>query len=324
MSDRPRAYRGLMDVLDDLLRGVRADGVAFDRSVLSPPWALRFAGGPSLTLCAPLSGEGWIVRDGHETQRVRLGETAIVRGPQPFVVTDEPPEAGRPPRTVRQVEFPGRAADRVDSDTVLLAGVYRMTGHVPRRLLRVLPPVLVLPHEHDCTPIHDYLRALVPGARSGRPIVLDRLMDWLLVCTLRDWFDRPGADPPGWYGALADDVVGPVLHAMHESPGEPWTLATLAGRAGVSRTTLATRFTGLVGEPPLSYLTEWRMALAADLLADPDQTVARVARRVGYADAFSFSAAFKRVQGVSPSEHRRAAGPGRRWQSAAPGSMMDG
>jgi AraC-like DNA-binding protein len=110
---------------------------------------------------------------------------------------------------------------------------------------------------------------------------------------------------------------------MHESPGEPWTLATLAGRAGVARTTLATRFTGLVGEPPLSYLTEWRMALAADLLTDPDATVARVARQVGYADAFSFSAAFKRVQGVSPSGHRRAAGQRGGWPSAATGSMMD-
>ncbi|MFD0383399.1 AraC family transcriptional regulator [Streptomyces stramineus] len=142
---------------------------------------------------------------------------------------------------------------------------------------------------------------------QGRPrpqIVVDRLLDWLLVCTLREWFDHPEAAPPAWYQALGDDVVGPVLRAMHQAPAEPWTLASLAAEADVSRSTLAKRFTDLVGEPPLGYLTDWRMALAADLLTEPGATIAGVARRVGYADAFGFSAAFKRVRGVSPSAHR--------------------
>lgn len=294
-----------MDPLDDLLQGVRADGVLLGRSVLPPRWGLRFAGGPSLTLCVPLSGEGWIVPDGGgEPQRVRVGETAVVRGPDPFVFTDEPPVAGRPRPEVR---FPEQVPTvDVQDHIVLLAGVYRMDGQVPRRLLRVLPPVLVLTDDHDCTSLRDYFSTLAPGTRSGRQIVVDRLLDWLLVCTLRDWFDRADADPPGWYRALADDVAGPALRAIHAAPDEPWTLASLARRAGVSRTTLARRFTELVGEPPLSYLTGWRMALAADLLTGSTATVATVARRVGYADAFSFSAAFKRVQGTSPSGHRRA------------------
>lgn len=301
-----------MDPLDDLLQGVRADGVLLGRSMLPPQWGLRFDGGPSLTLCLPLNGEGWIVRDGGgEPGRVRVGETAVVRGPEPFVFTDEPPAPARPRPEIRFLEH---IPDSDPEDrTVLLAGVYRLNGQVPRRLLRVLPPVLVLPDDHDCTSIRDYLTTMVPGTRSGRQIVVDRLLDWLLVCTLRDWFDRPEAGSPGWYRALADDVAGPALRAMHKAPDEPWTLASLAGMAGVSRTTMAKRFAELVGEPPLSYLTGWRMALAADMLTGSTATIATVARRVGYADAFSFSAAFKRVHGTSPSGHRRAAtGPARR------------
>lgn len=99
-------------------------------------------------------------------------------------------------------------------------------------------------------------------------------------------------------------MVGPVLQAMHAAPQRGWTLALLAREAGVARTTLATRFARLVGLPPLTYLTEWRMAVAADLLAESSATVASVARKVGYADAFGFSAAFKRVHGFSPSECR--------------------
>jgi len=89
------------------------------------------------------------------------------------------------------------------------------------------------------------------------------------------------------------------------APGEPWTLAALAAQAGVSRTTLAKRFAELVGEPPLTYLTRWRMTLAADMLAESTATVAAVARRLGYADPFGFSTAFKRIYGMSPSEHRQ-------------------
>ena len=117
--------------------------------------------------------------------------------------------------------------------------------------------------------------------------------------------EQASAHPtPGWLAALGDEVVGPVLRAMHASPQRAWTLPLLAREAGVARTTLATRFARLVGVPPLTYLTEWRMALAADLLAESSATVAAVARQVGYADAFGFSAAFKRVHGFSPSECR--------------------
>ncbi|MBT2380726.1 AraC family transcriptional regulator [Streptomyces sp. ISL-111] len=306
-----------MDVFDELLRGVRGKGAVFGRSVLWPPWSLRFTDGAYLTLCLPMRGAGWIVPEGGEPLWLAAGAAAIVRGPAPFTFTDDP--AGGTGAGVREVRWgavpppapelaaaPGPEAE-LDGPTVLLAAAYDVQEQVPQRLLRALPPALVVPDEGDCGPLRDYLAAQIGGARPGYQIVLDRLLDWLLVCTLRDWFDRPEAEPPGWYGALGDEVAGPALRAMHEDPAHPWTTAELAARAGVSRTTLAKRFTELVGEGPVAYLTEWRMALAADLLTRPELTVAAVARRVGYADAFGFSAAFKRLRGESPSAYRREA-----------------
>ncbi|WP_329230497.1 MULTISPECIES: AraC family transcriptional regulator [unclassified Streptomyces] len=300
-----------MDVFDELLRGVRGKGAVFGRSVLRPPWSLRFTDGAYLTLCLPLRGAGWIVPEAGEARHVALGEAAVVRGPAPFSFTDDPAEGTA--SGVREVRWGDGASDPVARDlefgghTVLLAAAFDVRTQVPQRLLRALPPVLVVPDEHDCSPMRDYLEAQIVGSRPGHQTVLDRLLDWLLVCTLRDWFDRPEAEPPGWYGALGDEVAGPALRAIHEDPAHPWTTAELAGRAGVSRTTLAKRFTELVGDGPVAYLTEWRMTLAADLLTRPELTVAAVARRVGYADAFGFSAAFKRVRGESPSAYRQEA-----------------
>ncbi|ALG13644.1 helix-turn-helix transcriptional regulator [Kibdelosporangium phytohabitans] len=255
-----------MDLVDDLLRGIRLEGADVGIEELAAPW--RFTGDAALTLIAPLKGV-IVLPDGV----VRVGETAIVRGP-----------------------FTGRS----DEYSLLLVGAYTMRGAVAHRLLDVLPPMLVLPDEDDCGPMRDYLAAQFATNERGHRVVQDRLLEWLLVCTLRAWFDQQPPMPAGWH----DETLGPVLRAMHAAPGKPWTLTALAHEAGVSRSTLADRFAKVVGKPPLAYLKDWRMTLAADLLAESTSTVAAVARRVGYADAFGFSAAFKRFYGVSPTECR--------------------
>jgi AraC-like DNA-binding protein len=306
-------------VFGDLLRGMRAQGSLFGSSTLSPPWALRFVDGAPLTLCAVLGGSGWIVAEGRPAERVRAGETVIVRGPEPFTFVDAPGtgaevvDCGRHCATPEQGGTRHRIGWNDDScgdlgngATTLIVGAYPVTGEISRRLLDTLPVVLRVAPGGGADAVLDHLAAEVAADTPGQQVVLDRLLDWLLVCALREYFDRPGGDPPAWYAAQRDPVVGDALRLLHAEPAAPWTITMLAGRAGVSRSTLAKRFAELVGEPPLTYLTHWRMTLAADLLAEREAaTVAEVARAVGYHDAFAFSTAFKRVKGQSPSRFRR-------------------
>lgn len=128
-----------------------------------------------------------------------------------------------------------------------------------------------------------------------------------MVSGLRAWFARPEAAPPAWFAAHADPLVGRAVELLHDQPERAWTVAGLAAAVGLSRAALARRFHDAVGEPPMSYLTGWRLAVAADLLSEPGATVVAVSRRVGYASPFTFSAAFKRAYGRSPSEHRAVA-----------------
>ena len=141
----------------------------------------------------------------------------------------------------------------------------------------------------------------------GQEAVLDRLLDLLLIATLRTWFARARRRRPGWYRANSDPVVGPALRMLQHNPAHPWTVASLAAEAGAVTRRLARRFTELVGEPPMAFLTDWRLTLAADMLLEPGATIGAVARQVGYGSPYALSTAFKRARGVSPREHRQLA-----------------
>ncbi|MFC3998100.1 AraC family transcriptional regulator [Nocardiopsis sediminis] len=311
-----------MDAFSDLIRGVRAHGSLFGSSTLSPPWALHFVDGAPLTLCTVLNGAGWIVPEHRPPEPLRARETIVVRGPETFTFVDEVGTRAEPIPCGEDCAVPeqggtrhrrgwndcGEDAGGGRGATTLIVGAYPVRGEISRRLLDALPVVLRVGAGGTADAVLDHVAAEVDLDTPGQQVVLDRLLDWMLVCTLREWFDRPGGEPPAWWAAQRDPVVGDALRLLHADPAARWTVASLAERTGVSRSTLAKRFADLVGEPPLTYLTRWRMTLAADLLVEQGAaTIADVARTVGYSDAFGFSAAFKRVRGVNPSEFRRTA-----------------
>jgi AraC-like DNA-binding protein len=155
------------------------------------------------------------------------------------------------------------------------------------------------------SPIVSLLCDEVVRDEPGQAAVLDRLLDLLLTAVLKAWFGQRDAARPDWWRYQGDRVVERALRLMHDRPAEPWTLDALATESGASRASLARRFHDLVGEPPMTFLKNWRMALAADLLSRPGETVGTVAEKVGYATPFAFSAAFKRVRGLSPQQHRK-------------------
>ena len=186
-----------------------------------------------------------------------------------------------------------------------MTGCFQMRGEVSQRLLDAMPVLAVLTPDTWESPLVRLLDEEVVRDEPGQQAVLDRLFDLLLIAVVRAWFARPEADAPAWYRAHNDPVIGRAVRMLHDDPAHPWTVAGLATAAGLTRARFARRFTGLVGEPPMTYLTSWRLALAADLLREPNTTVEAVARQVGYSNGFALSTAFKRVRGTSPTAYRR-------------------
>jgi AraC-like DNA-binding protein len=307
-----------MDAVAGLLDGPRARGAFLLRSMLDPPWSLRIEDQAPLTVVAAVRGRAWILPDGADAVCLTTGDVAIVRGPDPYTVADDPDTSPQ------VVILPGQRCvtpdgvdvaqmmdlgvrtwgNSPDGETVLLTGTYPVPGEISRRLLAALPPLIVVQRDAWDSPLVPLLAAEIAKEEPGQEAVLDRLLDLLLIAVLRTWFARPEADAPGWYRAHGDPVVGRALRMLQHNPAHPWTVAALAAETGMSRAALARRFTELVGEPPMTFLTGWRLTLAADLLREPGTTVGAVAHQVGYSNAFALSTAFKRVRGVSPQQHR--------------------
>jgi AraC-like DNA-binding protein len=307
-----------VDALAALLDGPRARGAFLLRCLMEPPWSIRVRDEAPLCLTAITRGHAWVLPDDGDPVLARTGDIVINRGPKPYTVADQP---NTPPQVVihpgqrcttpdgveltQAMELGTRTwGNSADGGTVMLVGTYQLDGEIGARLLRALPPVMLLRERDWDSPLVPLLAKEIVRDDPGQEAVLDRLLDLLLISVLRAWFDCPEAAAPGWYRAHADPVVGRALRLLHHNPAHPWTVAELASTTGVSRAALARRFTELVGEPPMSYLTGWRLALAADLLRERDATIASVARRVGYSGPFALSVAFKRVWAVSPKDYR--------------------
>lgn len=310
-----------MDALASLLDGPRARNAFIIRALLDPPWSLRVQSEPPLCVVAMVRGDAWVLPDTGHRFHLKAGDIMVTRGPGAYTVADSP---GSEPQVIihpgeKCMTPDGRSlieemtlgvrswGTNPDGQVLMLVGSYQMQGEVSGRLLQVLPPMLTIPAGTLDTPLVPLLNAELVKDEPGQEAVLDRLLDLLLIAVLRAWLNRPDAGTPGWYRAHSDPVVGPALRMIHNNPAHPWTVASLAAGSGVSRAALARRFTDLVGEPPMKFLTGWRLAMAADLLREPEATLGSVARRVGYGSAFALSAAFKREMGVSPQRHRDGA-----------------
>lgn len=307
-----------MDPLTDLLDGVRARTATFCQAILEPPWALRIVDGSALSFATVIRGHAWVVPDVGEPHPMQPGDVAVVKGPAHYTVADDPVTE---PDIVVHADNRLTAPDGTDlteslrlgprtngrgpnGSTILASGTYQVTSDVTSKLLDALPEVLVVPAADVQSPVMTLLAEEVGRDGPGQQVVLDRLLDIALVATLRAWFAHAPAGAPGWYGAHNDPLAGPALRALHDDPAQPWTVASLAEHVGCSRAALSRRFAAAVGEPPMAYLTGWRIALAADQLRGSSRTIESIAREVGYSNAFALSVAFKRVRGISPKQYR--------------------
>lgn len=308
-----------MDPLTALLDTPRAQGAFLLRVTMTPPWAVRVQDEAPLSVVAVTAGSACFVPDDGDPVRLCAGDLLLIAGPDPYLFADT---MARPPQAVIQpggrcetpaganLELPtfhgvrtwGNAAMGRD---VMLVGTYPSVSEVGSRLVGALPPVLLMRAADHRTGLVEVLAEEIHGEGIGQASLLDRLLDGLTVAAIRHWADSPAADPPGWLRAGTDPIVGAALDLMHDQPAQPWTVASLAQRVGMSRAGFSRRFVASVGEPPMAYLASWRLALAADRLRQDDVPVFRVAAEVGYTSPFTFSTAFKRHYGVSPLTYRQ-------------------
>ena len=199
-----------MDAVAGLLDGPRARGAFLLRSSMDPPWSLRIQDEAPLTLVAMVRGEASIVPDGGEVTTLHPGDVAIIRGPDPYTVADDPATA---PQAIIQPGQRCTTPDGVevaqmmdlgvrtwgnspDGATVMLTGTYQLDGEVSRRLLRALPTLLVLRDADWSSPVIPLLAEEIVKDEPGQEAVLDRLLDLLLIAVLRAWFARPEAGAP--------------------------------------------------------------------------------------------------------------------------------
>ena len=300
------AYR--VDLLQEHLVRARASGGVFARSAAVPPWGLRLPGAIQLAVHAVVQGTAWLWVDGIGSPvELRPGDLALVRGGPDHFIAHEPGAPCALPEDFRSLQATDETAPS-DRTSVFLCGAYRFAGDIGQGLVDALPPVLPLPARID-DPIHAVVALLsreMLHEEPGRQTVLDRLLDVLVVLGLRAGLNR-SATPPAWFRAASDPRLAPVLQAMHAEAERPWTVDELAKLGHVSRATFARTFQQVLGQTPMKYLADWRMALARDHLLTSDATLEQIASQVGYGSVYAFTTAFHRHHGEPP----------RRWQIAA-------
>jgi AraC-like DNA-binding protein len=304
-----------VDVLTDLLQRSRARGAAFSHSTARGAWGVRFpSGGAKLAIHGILGGEAFAWTDDPDhARRVLTGDIVLVRGPSRQFMAHAPgadvvplsslPSSG-PPGGARRMLIGSGSGD----PTMFFCGAYVFEGELCSGLLAGLPDLTVVRPRAGSSlrsTLDVFAGELLRDA-PGQQALLDSLLDVILVQALREQLaeDEPAA--PAWFRAMDDPAVGIALRAVHAEPARVWTVAELAGVASLSRATFARRFTALLGVAPLTYVTDWRMALAREQLRESDVGLASVAHSLGYSSEFAFAAAFKRHHGTPPGRWRAA------------------
>lgn len=302
------------DPLGEALHALRMSGTFYCRSELVAPWGMTLPPTPGcLWFHVATSGSYLLEVDGAEEPiALRPGDLVLVPRGEGQVMRSA---AGVATPDIRDIGHPmiddrygllhlGEGDGEV---TRMVCGAVRFEHPAAAGLIELMPPVIAVEPSALSGRLQDTLRLMASEIEDHRPggeAVITRLADVLVIQVIRTWLTRDAGARTGWLGALADRQIGHVLAQVHRDPSQEWTLASLASAAQMSRSAFSARFTELVGEPAMSYVTRWRMQVALDELATKDVTVAALAGRLGYRSEAAFSRAFTRVIGSSPTEAR--------------------
>jgi AraC-like DNA-binding protein len=333
---RNQPLRGILpmstDALSDVLSAVHLSGSVFFDVTARSPWVAEAP--PAAQIANEVTpgaqhvieyhvvtrGACWISLVGDvafEPVRLNEGDIAVIPHGDPHVVSSAPGMRAEPnldthrrPEDPNALPFTIRTGSDGPSDTHLICGFFSCDARPFNPLLDALPRFMRFNRDASLGS-HGLLDQFIRFAtvetgskRAGSQSVLNRLSELMFVEVIRLHMDQLANGHTGWLAGLRDPLVGRALTLLHARPAHAWTLEELASEAAASRSTLADRFTQIVGCPPIQYLAQWRMQIAAKRLADPGVKVAAVAHEVGYESEAAFSRAFKKFVGRSPSQWR--------------------
>lgn len=331
-----------VDSLAHVLQNVRLRAVLPRQHEMTAPWGVRFGGTPAAdvrahlrsmgfatppgrppatrgSLIAVTRGDCWLEVDGDGEQLpLSAGDLVLLSRDVAYTLRDDRDTPETDVKTLIRREhieqMRGLRHGGGGARTSFLCGFFSFVGDEDHPLMAALPPIIQVrggPSGETLPWLRSTLALLEhewSARRPGAQCVVDHLAHVLFVQAVRAYAnDVAGSGGSNWFRAMLDPDVAPVIGLMHLHPGEPWTVASLAERAGCSRSGFAAKFTAAVGHPPLQYLTECRVQAARALLRDTRLGIKAVAKQVGYATESAFSNAFKRVTGVSPFAYRKSA-----------------
>lgn len=302
-----------MDVLSQAIAVMRTGQPVSNRIEVSGSWGWDVPPMRGASIHVVLQGSCWLLPREGDPIALGVGDVVFLAQGAAHGMADSPTT----PLTTVHADPTGHGVlsfgpATATPSTVLLCCLYRLDQARPHPLLLDFPGIVHLPsrlgqHPSLRTAV-ELLAAELDDPCHGTDAVVPSLLDALLLYTIRAWLseqDCSGAHSTGWAAAMEDDAISAALRAVHDAPERPWTVESLGSTAGLSRAAFARRFAGLVGQPPLAYLTWWRMTTAARLLRHGDLPLSSVAARVGYGSEFAFANAFKREYGVAPGRYRR-------------------
>lgn len=314
-----------MDALSDLLRVLRFESGIFLDARFRGPWCAHsqvtaddYPAGPVRPAALigfhfVLAGEIQVAVPGQTAQTAIPGDLILLPRNEPHLIGSD--LSAPPLDDFSLIVEPETGIPRVDHgddglnpDHVVCG--YLATTSVAHPLLACLPSLLVTSRRHgpDAAWVENSFRYVAQehaAARPGAQSIVAQLAELLFVVAIREHIGSLPTDAQGWLAALRDPPLSRALAAIHAQVAHPWTTEALAQQAFLSRSAFAERFTRTVGQPPMSYLTRWRMLLAAQRLRESPATIAQVAAEVGYESEATFSRAFSREMGAAPGIWRR-------------------
>jgi AraC-like DNA-binding protein len=305
-----------VDPLGDVLHMLRLNGTLYCRAELASPWAVALPQmDNSMLFIVIMSGEGWMRLAGRPPLLVREGSMVVLPRGTPVDLASAADQPAIPlfdlPATKVSERYEMMEIAGPGAVTRAMTGVVSFDDVAARRLIELLPEVLIVDRWHDVAggwlrSTLDLISHEAAALKPGGEAVITRLADILIIQAIRAWLDTATEAQTGWLAALRDTQVGRALAAIHKTPEEDWTLERLARLAGMSRSGFAARFSDMVGQPAMRYLTEWRLQKARLAIAKGNEPIAQIARKAGYLSEAAFGRAFKQTFGASPGSVRRA------------------